>query len=130
MTGLATSGVGAGTLVGPFIADRLITALDWRHSYLILGSIVLVAVIAAAQLLRRDPVQVGQVPYGANYESKNIADVDIFRPSFKTLLTMRQFWLIFSIFFCVAFINFTVYVHIVPHATDLGIAPAMAASIM
>jgi OFA family oxalate/formate antiporter-like MFS transporter len=63
MTGIVTAGVGVGALIGPPIANWLITGYDWRRSYAILGSIVLGCVVVGAQLLRRDPAQVGRLPY-------------------------------------------------------------------
>ncbi len=64
MTAFAFVGVSVGVLVGSPISEMLITTYDWRMSYLILGSVVFVVVIIAAQLLRRDPSQKGQVAYG------------------------------------------------------------------
>ena len=65
MTGIVTAGVGIGALVGPPTVSALISGYDWRVSYLILGTVVLVGVTLAAQFLRRDPAQMGTVPYGA-----------------------------------------------------------------
>jgi len=65
MCGIVLSGVGIGVVIIPPLAAWLISIYSWRTSYIIVGIIVLVLVILAAQFLRRDPSQVGQLPYGA-----------------------------------------------------------------
>jgi len=66
MSGIVLSGMGIGTLIMSPVTNWLISTYDWRQSYTILGSVILVLVILAAQLLRRDPAQTRQVPYGEN----------------------------------------------------------------
>jgi predicted MFS family arabinose efflux permease len=99
-------------------------------AYLILGCAVLIVIIASAQFLSRDPSQKGQVPYGEhigkNEESKPRND-DF---TLKEAVTSRQFWMVFSQFFFFGFCLFTIMVHIVPHATDIGISTISAAGIL
>jgi MFS family permease len=66
MTGIVVAGTGIGGLIAPPVANWLISIYDWCVAYIILGSIALVVVVLVAQLLRRDPTQVGQMPYGEN----------------------------------------------------------------
>ena len=66
MTGIVASGIGFGTVTIPLLASRLISIYDWRSSYSIIGIIALVLIILAAQFLKRDPHQIGQLPYGQN----------------------------------------------------------------
>ncbi len=130
MTGIVLAGMGMGTLIGPLVATWLISAYDWRVSYIILGSAVLVLIASAAQLLRRDPTRVGQRPYG---ESKGEESGSVLATEFFTLreaVHTRQFWLLCSSFFCYAFCHFAVTVHIVPHVTDLGMSAATGANIL
>jgi len=129
MTGIVLTGVGIVTLIAPPVANCLISTYDWRLSYIILGSIVLVFVVLAAQPLRRDPTRVGQVPYGENKEEAELkGDTKAF--SLKEAVSTRQFWLVFSMFLCLGYCMFTILVHIVPHATDLEISAASAANIL
>ncbi|MFC1941931.1 MFS transporter [Chloroflexota bacterium] len=130
MTGIVLAGASIGQLIGPPIASRLIIAYDWRQSYIILGSVVLLAMVLAAQFLRRDPTTIGQQPYG---------DLLVKQPglsSFSEAYTLKeaactsQFWIAFSIFACFGFGAFTITVHIVPHAIELGIAATSAANIL
>ena len=130
MTGIVLTGVGIGTLIAPPVANWLISSYDWRISYIILGSIVLVFVVLAAQPLRRDPTRVGQVPYGENEGEEPGLKGDTKAFSLKEAVSTRQFWLVFSMFLCLGYCIFTILVHIVPHATDLGISAASAANIL
>ena len=129
MTGIAAAGIGIGTLVAPLAANWLISAYDWRLSYIILGIVVFVVVVSAAQFLKRDPARVGRRPYGENSgerESKSATE----GLSLKEAVYTRQFWLAFIMFFCFGFGLYAIVVHIAPHATDLGISTTVAASIL
>jgi predicted MFS family arabinose efflux permease len=130
MTGIVIAGTSIGQLVGPPVTSRLIAAYDWRLSYIILGSVVLIFMVLAAQFLRRDPAQMGQLPYGEN-EGKQPGlkpDTKVF--SLKEAAYTAQFWVIFGIFFCYGFGLFAIVIHIVPHAIELGISAMSAAYIL
>ncbi len=129
MTGLGFLGVSGGVLLGSPISALLITAYNWRTSYLILGSIVLVIVLIIAQWLRREP------PASRNSSVKQAAlqlrkDDEVRSLNLKQAIKVKQFWITASALFCLGFINFTIFVHIVPYATDLGFEPVIAAGIM
>ena len=129
MTGLGFLGVSSGVLLGSPISALLIAEYDWRTSYLILGSIVLVIVLVTAQWLRREPPpmqnsSVNQVILQQRTEDK-VRSLDL-----KQAIRVRQFWIVAIALFCLGFINFTIFVHIVSYATDLGIEPVIAAGIM
>jgi len=130
MTGIVLSGVGVGTMIMPPVANQLISSYGWRTSYFIIGIIALVLIVAAAQFLRRDPGQVGQLAYGA-YEVK-VDNVDLGTKgfSFREAVRTRQFWMVSVLFFAFLFYQHAISVHIVPHATDTGISAIGAASIM
>ena len=131
MTGIVKVGTGFGQLVVPLVATALIAAFGWRNAYLIIGAVSLVAMLAVAQLMRRDPQQMGLLPDGDTHESRSAEH----RPAesglnLKAATRTLQFWIIcaaeFSVFFCM----FTIIVHIVPHARDLGLSPTMAAAVI
>jgi len=86
--------------------------------------------VLAAQFLRRDPAQMGQVPYGAKEEVEQVLETRAAGFSFREAIYTRKFWLVFAMFLCCGVCLFTVMVHIVPHATDLGISAASAAKIL
>jgi len=128
MTGIVVTGVGVGSLIAPPVASRLISTYDWRSSYIILGSTVLVVVVLAAQLLRRDPTQVRQVPYSENEEQGFKPETEGF--SLKEAVRTKQFWLVSAMLVCFGFCALAIIVHIVAHATELGISAASAANIL
>jgi MFS family permease len=130
MTGIVLIGVSIGTLVVPPVASRLISAYDWRMSCVIVGSIVLVVVVLAAQFLRRDPTQTNQRPYGESAGEKQEFVLETHPLSLREAVHTRQFWLASGMFFCLGFCVYTIMAHIVPHATDLGISFTTAANIL
>jgi len=130
MTGILVAGLGLAGLIGPPVANWLISTYDWRVSYIILGSIVLVVAALAAQFLKRDPAQMGQVPYGQNegVEQELKAGTEGF--SLREAVYTRQFWLVAAMFLCYGFCLLTTTVHLAAHVTDLGISTASAATIL
>ena len=131
MSGIVKVGTGAGQFLVPLIASVLISSYGWRNAYLIIGGIVLVALVAVAQLMKRDPRIIGLLPDGNKQNSQdNTLHSEDSSLSLRTAVRTRQFWGIclseFAVFFCI----FTIIVHIVPHAMDQGIKPAIAASVL
>jgi MFS family permease len=130
MTGLVKVGTGAGQLIIPFLAGVLITRLDWRSAYIAIGLIVLVFIVGAGQLLRRDPYQMGQVPDGRNNPHDNLAAGAETGLSFREALRCAPFWMLCALNLLAVASMFIILVHIVPHASDLGIATLQAAGIL
>jgi MFS family permease len=131
MTGIAKVGTGVGQLLVPVMAAMLIAAYGWRHAALVLGAASLVILVSSAQLMRRDPRSVGQHPDGAEIVLAPGAGSsrEIGMTLAEAGLT-RQFWILCAVQLSVFFCLMTVMIHIVPHATDQGIAPAVAATIL
>lgn len=130
MSGIAKAGSGTGILIMPIVVSRLISTYDWRTAYIVIGITGLVIIISAAQFLRRNPGQMGQLPDGEekpNAVSFNSADGGF---SLREAIHLRQFWIICAIYFLVLFCVNTILVHIAPHAEDLGISVTNAASII
>lgn len=130
MTGIVVAGGGIGTLITPPIANWLISTYGWRMSYIILGSTVLLLVLLAARLLRRDPAEVGQIPYGEKRGDKPGLPAGTRGFSLKEAAYTRQFWMFSSMLFCLGFAAYVILIHIVPHAIELGISAASAANIL
>jgi len=130
ITGIVLAGMGISGLITPLVVNWLVSAYDWRVSCLALGSLVLVVGVLAAQFLRRDPAQMGQVPYGGNGGGEQGLKAGTEGFSLREAAHTRQFWVVVAMFFCLGFCFFTIMVHIVPHATDLGISAASAANIL
>ena len=130
MTGIVLSGVSIGTLIGAPVASRLISAYDWRMSYVIVGGIVLVVAVLTAQLLRRDPTQARQRPYGGSKVEKQEFVSETHSLSLREAVHTQQFWLTSGMFFCFGFLLYTIMTHIVLHAIELGISYISAANIL
>jgi MFS family permease len=130
MTGLVKVGTGAGQLIMPFLAGVCITRLGWRSAYSIIGLIVLVCIVGAGQLLRRDPAQMGQMPDG------RLDPLDEAGPGIESGLSLAEalhckpFWVLGALNLLAVASMFVILVHIVPHASDLGIATIQAAGIL
>jgi len=130
MTGIVVTGGGIGGLAGPLLSNWLISTYDWQASYIILGSAVLVIVISGAQFLRRDPSQMRQVPYGENEGEERDLKAGTQGFSLKEAVYTRKFWMASAMLCCFGYCLFSITVHLVPHATDLGISAVSAASIL
>jgi len=130
MTGIVLSGVSIGTLIGAPVASRLISAYDWRMSYIVVGGIVLVVGVLAAQFLRRDPTQANQEPYSGSEGEKQEPVSETHSLSLREAVHTQQFWLASGMFFCLGFCVYTIMAHIVLHANGLGISPTSAADIL
>jgi MFS family permease len=131
MTGIVKVGTGAGQLLVPLVATTLVTLYGWRNAYLIIGSLTLLILVAVAQVLRRDPQTIGQLPDGGADEpcgSKVVCEEQ--NVSLRTAVRTMQFWTICVVEFVILFCLLTMIVHIVPHATDLGLPPATAAGVL
>lgn len=130
VTGIVMAGVSVGGLIVPLVAVQFIFAFGWRVSYLLLGSIILVIVVSAAQFLRRDKEQVGLIRNGGNRGEKLGPEFRTEGLSLNKAVHRRQFWFLFFASFCSGFCIWTVLVHIVPHAIELGFSPATASTIL
>lgn len=130
MTGIVLSGVGAGVMIGTPAAGWLISSYGWRDSYFAIGIGTLVLFTLIAQLLRRDPGVVGQLPDGESEVKKNRGVFDASGLSPREAMRTRQFWMIFTIYISYGIILQAILVHIVAHATDLGIPALRATNIL
>jgi MFS family permease len=130
MTGIVAAGSGTGALVGPQVASRLIPAYGWRVSYAILGCIVLAVVVLLAQLIKRDPTEVGQVAYGENQMEQKGLNQKVEGFSLREAVYSSPFWVLFASGFCYGYCVFAIMVHITPHAIELGISAIRAAGIL
>ncbi len=130
MTGIVVAGSGIGALIGPPVASRLIPIYGWRMSYVILGSITLLTVVLSAQLIKKDPTRVGQVPYGQNPIEQVGLNLRVEGLSLRKAVYSPQFWIFFTTGFCYGYCVFAIMVHITPHAIESGISAVRAANIL
>jgi MFS family permease len=129
MTGIVSSGAGAGMFAVPTITAYLIDRFGWRTSFLIIGIVVPIIVFVAAQFMRRDPKSCGVLPYGAS--ANPIAEQGIAREhALHEALRTPQFWVVFFMCFWFSMLSMTYNVHIVPDAINAGMPPTSAAHIL
>jgi len=130
--GIAMSGMGIGGIISPPLVQWLISDYGWRNAFIILGLIPLVIIISIAQFMRHSPQRVGLKPYGEDeiIEDKQSRSLVMEGLSFNNAVRTRGFWLFGLIQICSCVCMATVMVHIVPHATDIGIPAVIAASIL
>jgi len=131
MSGIVKVGTGCGQLFVPLIATALIAAYGWRSSCFIIGVAALAALVAVAQVMRRDPQSVGLLPDDGNGRPTGaVCTTDDCSLSLNEASRTRGFWTLcvaeFAVFFCLL----TIVVHIVPHARDLGLTPTTAAGVL
>jgi len=128
---ITAAGFGLGAMVSPLLTQILISSYGWRQSFIILGIIAWIITVPLAQLIKRNPEQMGIKPYGeAGGELDKETDDSEQGLTFQEALKMRPFWIFGTIqalwFFCLQ----TIVVHITPHAIDVGIPEISAASIL
>ncbi len=132
MSAIIKIGTGCGQMTIPILVAALVAAYDWRIACQIFGAIAFVILMAAAQFMRRDPgsaagaaaspavvAQPGGPPASA------APDLD-----YRTAARLPAMWLLCAAQAMVIACLGTVTVHIVPHAIDLGLSRATAASLL
>jgi MFS family permease len=131
MSGVIKVGTGSGQILLPLFAAALIAAYGWRNTYIILGVVFIVLLVAAAQVMRLDPGEMGLLPDNDPYESSTPGpgsrDPGM---GLREIVRTKQFWAINLAEFCSFSCILTVVVHIVPHAIDQGLAPGTAAGVI
>jgi len=130
ITGITASGVGMGTLIMPLLVTYLIYTYDWRSCYIIVGIMSLVIIILAAQFMKRDPHQMGQQAYGENEVQTKEPVSGSQGLTLREALRTRQFWMFSTTILCFGLCLYTIALHIIPHAIDIGMSATAAASIM
>ena len=130
MTGIVLAGTGIALMVIVPAANQTILNYGWRTAYVLVGLVVIVIVVIAAQFLRRDPYQVGRLPYGHDRTGPSPSGAGTSGLSFREALRTRQVWLISLVYFCTYFIYNILLVHTIIYATGEGISSAEAVGIM
>ena len=128
MTGIVLAGLSIGILIVPPVTNWLISIYDWRITYLIMGGIVFVIVVLSAQFLRHKPAQMGQLSNGESKKGGSKSGTDGF--TLREAVYTNQFWLLTALGFCMGFWRIAIFVHIIPHVTDLGFSTASSANVL
>ena len=114
-SGLAVSGIGAGNIVGPLLAEWWIGALGWRGAYLALAGVGLMAGGAAALAIRGKPVPRTTLMEGT---------------ALRAALRTPSFWLLYAslVLSCIGL--FVPMVHLGPYAQDAGLTAAQGVALV
>ncbi len=127
MTGIVKAGTGTGQFVIPLVASGLIASAGWRATYVVIGVVVLLVYLGASRLMRRSPAEIGLRPYGDDAPDTQSRD-SVGLPLSEAIRTPQFWWSCLS-YFCVIFCAMTILVHIVPHASDMGMSEPGAAAV-
>jgi MFS family permease len=117
--GLASAGIGAGTLAVPLLASFTMTMMNWRQSLQWMAAVVLVVGVAAAWLLRPAPLL--QANGGAAAKPGMTLR--------QTLRDGRFGWLYLAVVLA-AFPMFIPFAHVSAAARDAGIGQASAVALV
>lgn len=121
-SGLAVSGIGAGTLVMPPFAAFLIAAFGWREAYLVLGGLTAVLGGGMALLIENDPQRRGLGPDG-EFRPSFVAPAPPAGASLREAIRSRRFISLYVACLICSFGVFVPFVHLVPYAEEHGISP-------
>jgi MFS family permease len=129
-SGIAVSGIGLGTLLGPLAAGLLIDQLGWRGAWMALGAFTLVAGALATWFLDGPPERRGMLPDGGIAEpAASTAAPQAAGASVRDALASRPFWLLYGALISISMGAFIPFVHLVPFAEDHGIAHGTAVAV-
>ena len=133
--GIIGSGAGLGTMIIAPAANYFISQYDWRASFLILGLAAWIFIIIPALFLK-EPSATRMTAERAN-DGREISSIKESsskeqKIDFTLLHAVRtkEFYLLFLVWFCYAFVLHLVITHVVPRATDVGISSGSAATII
>ena len=118
-SGLAVSGIGAGTLLMPPLAALVIARTDWRTAFVIIGLAVIV-IGGGAGMMVSDPARRNRAT-----GSRPASGVRL-----RQAMRSRPFALVLVGFLCASFGQFIPMVHLIPFAEDRGMAPETAAILL
>jgi MFS family permease len=116
--GLASAGIGAGTVVVPLLATGAIEHWQWRAALRLLAAGVLLVGLAAAALLRRAPAT-GSAG-GASHPGNSLAEA----------LRSRRFWWLYLAVAAAGPSMFIPFAHASASARDLGITETRAVGLV
>jgi len=115
--GIASAGIGVGTLAVPLLATAAIDAFGWRHALQAIAAGVLVVGVGAALLLRRAPARAAAGTAAAGM-------------TLGQALRSRRFWWMYAACVLAAPAMFIPFAHVSAAARDLGIGDARAVGLV
>ena len=142
--GLLTASTATGQLVFLPALATVVTAHGWRGAPLVVAAATALAIPFIWWLMRDDPRDVGQLPYGESVAGLGEAGTGVNDPGHSSsnpakraidvlleAVKVRDFWLLAGSFFvCGASTNGLIGTHLVAAAFDCGIPEVRAASLL
>ncbi|MFM1654931.1 MFS transporter [Brevibacillus sp. B_LB10_24] len=135
VVGLLTASAATGQLLFLPLLAKVIQEAGWRYSVwtAVIALFILIPVVAV--LMRNDPEDVGQMPYGASEHTRPAAfSGNIFLEPLRVLriaLKSGSFWLLAgTFFFCGFSTNGLIGTHLIPACGDFGISEVTAAGLL
>ena len=130
ISGIVKVGTGVGMVIMPLLMSWLIHGYGWRFTVMVLGLIIAVLVVLLSQLLVRDPARMDLLPdndYHPVSVTPAVAETGL---TFQQAIHSRAFWTLWTVFLLLIFCVYTILMHIVSHAINLGVEPARAARLL
>jgi len=140
--GFAISLALSGGSVGQFVLVPLMTILvlgyGWRASYFWIGFVMLVVNLAFAFLvIKGDPEDLGQTPFGHKEEEKTTqeneqssSESDPKDLGLREAMHTYSFWLYLVVMVICGSADFLMVTHLIPFVTDYGISPTTAGNML
>lgn len=134
--GITSAGGGVGAIVLAPFAAYLISSFDWRTAFIVMGLVSGIGMIAAALVLVKEPRDIGHLPYGMKSEpvekdpARGESSLDSPGLSLGQAWKIQPFWFLGLAWLFLSLGLHMVFIHVVPYAVDMGIAPMDAAFIL
>ena len=116
--GIASAGIGAGTVALPLLAASAIAALEWRGALRVIAAGVLVVGLSASFVLRRAP------------EARSAVSGTRSGATLREALHNRRFWWFYAFALIAGPVMFIPFAHLSAAARDLGIGEARAVGLV
>lgn len=131
-SGLAVSGIGVGTFLGPIAANWVIQNYDWRAAYLATGAVAAVLTLIGGWLLLRSPAVLGLSADGAPLQAGAQPVRGRLNPLDRTVgeaLKTREFIALYVVISFTCLPVFFAFTHLAPFAMDAGLDAATASQV-
>jgi len=129
-TSIFLSGSSFGCMIMAPISNWFISNYGWRTSYVIIGIMAVVGFILLAQFLKSGSTVVTELQDDTIEVKRKILAYEARSLSFRESIETKQFWILCVTVFLGSFCQFTVLVHLVSFATDLGISAENGAALL
>ena len=125
--GIASCGVGFGTIIGALISNWLIGSYGWANAFFIIGIASFVIIFVCAFFVKMPPNAYGEANAKAQTDRNKPTSIPIKGTTLKQALKTKELYYIMVMSGTAFFAFRIVMVHIAPFAIDVGISAYVAA---